>query len=158
MNSAENRRRGGAAVGFVGDLPAVEAGAVLYLRMWHDGPEAQAQVWNDFASTLGPHCGREALKSFERICSLCIAHGRRPLMRHRIRCKCLGADESCFANFIGYASEGNREDAMLIAATIVRPDVAATLAALAEEFGLALKRMTLRVGGFGQARTSDTIH
>ncbi|MEL6104228.1 MAG: hypothetical protein AAFR68_23370, partial [Pseudomonadota bacterium] len=81
---------------------------------------------------------------FETLCDLCVRHGRRPLMRHNVTCKCLGADESCFANFVGYASEGDREDALLIATTMVRPDVAPALVGVAQEFGLALKRMAIK--------------
>mgnify|MGYP001801090642 FL=1 len=136
--------RGGAPVGYVTELGPVEAGAVLYLRLWCDGPDAQAQVWNDFATALGSEGGRKALKSFECLCDMCVRHGRRPLMRHHVTCKCLGADESCFANFIGYASEGEREDALLIATTIVRPDMAPSLVGLAQDFGLALKRMAIK--------------
>ena len=65
-------------------------------------------------------------------------------MRHHVTCECLGADESCFANFIGYASEGEREDALLIATTLVRPDMAPTLVGLAQDFGFALRRMALK--------------
>lgn len=143
MNAmAPPSHRGGAPVGFVTELGPVEAGAVLYLRLWCDGPEAQAQVWNDFAAVLGAQTGRKVLRSFETLCNLCVRHGRRPLMRHHVTCKCLGADESCFANFIGYASEGAHEDALLIATTLVRPDMAPPLVGLAQEFGLALRRMT----------------
>jgi len=132
----------------VGEHPAeksldpVEAGAVLYLRLWCDGPSAQAQVWDDFSNMLGPTQGREALKSFETLCDLCIRHGRRPLMRHSVSCKCLGADESCFANFVAAAAEGENEDAIMIATLLVRPDMAPCLMAVAAQFGLALKRMT----------------
>lgn len=148
--------RGGAPVGYITELEPIEAGAVLYLRLWCDGPDSQAQVWNDFAVALGPKNGRKALKSFERLCDLCVRHGRRPLMRHHVTCKCLGADESCFANFVGYASEGEREDALLIATTIVRPDMAPSLVGLAQEFGLALRRMALKADQ--PSRKSTTLH
>ncbi|MEZ5714922.1 MAG: hypothetical protein R3D85_07000 [Paracoccaceae bacterium] len=143
MSGAANRR-GGVPVGYVSELGTVEAASVLYLRLWSDGPEAQAQIWNDLASMLGPDEGKQALQAFEQLCDLCARHGRRPLMRHSLHCKCLGADESCFANFIGAASEGDHEDAMLIATTIVRADMAPCLAGLAARFGLALRRMALR--------------
>lgn len=136
--------RGGAAVGYIAELDPVEAGAVLYLRLWCDGPEAKAEVWNDFAVGLGAEGGRSALRAFEELCGLCVRHGRRPLMRHSVTCKCLGADEACFANFIATASEGDREDAMLIATMIVRADMAPCLVDLAATFGLALKRMALK--------------
>lgn len=142
--NAMTPHRGGAPVGYVTELGPVEAGAVLYLRLWCDGPDAQTRVWNEFATALGPEKGRRALRSFETLCDLCVRHGRRPLMRHKVTCKCLGADESCFANFVGYATEGEREDALLIATTIVRPDVAPSLVGLAQEFGLALRRMAIK--------------
>ena len=148
--------RGGAPVGYVSELGPVEAGAVLYLRLWCDGPDAKAQVWNDFATALGPKSGRKVLKAFETLCDLCVRHGRRPLMRHNVTCKCLGADESCFANFIGYASEGEREDALLIATTIVRPDMAPSLVGLAQEFGLALRQMAIKAKQ--PINTTPTLH
>ncbi len=142
--NAVTPHRGGAPVGFVAELTPIEAGAVLYLRLWFDGLESQAQVWNDFATALGAEKGRKALRSLEQLCDLCVRHGRRPLMRHHVACKCLGADESCFANFIGYAVDGEHEDALFIATTIVRPDFAPSLVGLAQEFGLALRCMATK--------------
>ena len=142
MTGAQEKR-GGAPVGYITELDGIEAASVIYLRLWCDGPEAQASVWNDFASSLGSDHGRRALRSFEDLCSLCAQHGRRPLMRHSVQCKCLGSDESCFANFIATAATGERDDAMLIATLLVRPDVAPLITALATDVGLALMRMNL---------------
>lgn len=141
--TVSNHKRGGAPVGFLTELNAIEAASIIYLRLWCEGPGAQAQVWNDFSAGLGPDHGRKALKSFEELCDLCARHGRRPLMRHAIQCKCIGADESCFANFVATAATGEREDAMLIATLLVRPDVAPLIASLAADVGLAFKRMRL---------------
>ncbi|MEM6635731.1 MAG: hypothetical protein AAF667_07550 [Pseudomonadota bacterium] len=154
--SAAGSHRGGAPVGYLTELGPVEAGAVMYLRLWCDGPDSKRQVWSDFANALGPQEGSEALRSFECLCDLCVRHGRRPLMRHHVSCKCLGADESCFANFIGYASEGERDDALLIATTIVSPNMAPALVGLAQEFGLALRRMALKAERYSEIPT--TLH
>ncbi|MEP5760098.1 MAG: hypothetical protein ABJ327_12470 [Litoreibacter sp.] len=137
-------RRGGAPVGFITDLDGVEAAAVIYLRLWCNGADAQAQVWSDFAVALGAMQGRKALQSFEQLFSLCSNYGRRPMMRHSVNCKCLGSDESCFANFIAAAADDDHEDAMLIATLLVRPDYAAIITPLAADFGIALKQMRLR--------------
>ncbi|MDG1472653.1 hypothetical protein [Pseudosulfitobacter sp. SM2401] len=142
MTDAQSKR-GGAAVGFITDLDGLQAATVIYLRMWNNGPDGQTNVWNDFASGLGVVQGKKALQSFEDLCRFCTDHGRRPLMRHGIDCKCLGSDEACFANFIATAATGEREDALLIATLLVRPDVAPLIVALATDFGLALKRMNL---------------
>lgn len=136
--------RGGAPVGYVSELGPVEAGAVLYLRLWSSGARTQQQMRRDFTASLGEDHGLATLQSFEALCELYQLHGRRPLMRHDVACKCLGADESCFANFIGYASEGAKEDALLMATNLVRPEVALTLVSLAEDFGLSLRRMAIQ--------------
>lgn len=152
--------RGGAPVGFLSELQGIEAASVIYLRLWTNGPESQAEVWNDFAQYLGATSGKRALKSFEDLCDLCARHGRRPLMRHSVSCKCLGADESCFANFIATAAEGDREDALLIATLLVRSDVAPIITSLAATVGLAFKRMRLRTMPEPVSPTADhyTIH
>lgn len=155
------QNRGGAPVGFIAELDGIEAASVIYLRLWCDGPDAQAQVWNDFASGLGPDQGRKALKSFEELCALCTRYGRRPLMRHSVQCKCLGADESCFANFVATAATGDREDAMLIATLLVRPDMAPLIASLAADVGHAFTRMRLsapRDCWTSTDRTQQTLH
>ncbi len=142
MSHPQNTR-GGAPVGMIAELDGIEAASVIYLRLWCNGPDTQADVWNDLTDSLGIGRGRKAVDAFEQLCGLCARHGRRPLMRHSIECKCLGADEACFANFIATAADGDRDDAMLIATLLVRPDVAPLIASLATDFGLALKQMNL---------------
>ncbi|MFY2825108.1 hypothetical protein [Ruegeria sp. MALMAid1280] len=137
--------RGGAAVGRLADLSPVAAGAVMYLRLWGDGAQGRSDAASDFEIALGTASGRAAMMTLDQLCSLCAHHGRRPLIRHGLGCSCLGADENCFAQMIAAASEGDREDAMMMAALIVRSDFAPALASLSEEFGLTLRRMTASV-------------
>ena len=40
--------RGAAPVGLVQDLTPEEALCIRYLRLWWAGPEAQAEIWNEF--------------------------------------------------------------------------------------------------------------
>ncbi|MAY88824.1 MAG: hypothetical protein CML02_19145 [Pseudooceanicola sp.] len=136
-----SRQRGGAPVGHLADLDAVGAGAVMYLRMWADGSVARARVCDDFRRALPPAQAGHAVQSMEQMMELCAGYARRPIMRHDVMCSCLGADEACFANLVGAAAEGNREDAMLLATLMVRPDAAPGLTALAERVGLAIQRM-----------------
>ncbi len=117
----------------------------MYLRLWGDGAQGRADAASDFEIALGAECGRAAMMSLDRLCSLCAHHGRRPLIRHGLGCSCLGADENCFAQMIAAASEGSREDAMMMASLIVRPDFAPALASLSEELGLVLRRMTASI-------------
>lgn len=152
--------RGGAPVGRLADLTPIEAYAVMYLRLWSDGAEGRADAAHDFDIGLGSDHGKSAMLALERLCSLCAHHGRRPLIRHGLSCTFLGADENCFALMIAAASEGAREDAMMMAALIVRPEFAPALAALSEEFGLALRRMTAAIPppSTGHQTPSDVLH
>ena len=140
----QHRNRGGVPVGFVAELDAIEAASVVYLRLWCDGPQSRSLIEADFVEGLGQASGKAAFKSFEDLTRMCIRHGRRPLMHHAVQCKYVGSDEACFANFIASAVEGDREDALMIATLLARPDVAPIIASLATQFGLALKRMQLK--------------
>ncbi|MEL6683779.1 MAG: hypothetical protein AAFN63_19350 [Pseudomonadota bacterium] len=135
--------RGAATVGYLQDFDAVAAASIVYLRMWCDSAETQASVMHDLTHTLGLGRGRKAIKALGELCGMCITHGRRPLCRHGLHCKCVGADEASFAHFIASAADGARDDAMLIAIHLVRPDVAPIVTSLATDFGLALKQMNL---------------
>ncbi|MFK7939360.1 MAG: hypothetical protein AB8B82_08280 [Roseovarius sp.] len=134
---------GGAPVGYVSELDATRAAAVLYLRLWREGDAGRSQINHDWTLALGADAGQRAQDSFDALCDICQTHARRPLMRHAVMCNCLGADEACFANFIATAAEGAREDAMLMATLLVRPDMAPLVTELAARFGLMLKRMRL---------------
>lgn len=149
--------RGSSAVGHMTDLDPVEAGAVLYLRLWCEGSCSRARLTADFVASLGPDGGLSAVRCIDELCDLLVRHGRRPLMRHHLDCPCLGADEACFANFIAAASEGDREDAALIATLMVRADLALCLLDHAKTFGLALKRMALRANRQASHTLQDPI-
>ncbi|PVA09724.1 hypothetical protein DC366_11375 [Pelagivirga sediminicola] len=141
--SAAPHNRGGAPVGQVAHMEGLEAASVLYLRLWCDSAGSRQAVRDDFAQALGPDHGGAAADAWDALMELCTEHCRRPLMRHAVTCRCLGADESCFANFIAAAATGAREDAMLMATLIVRADMAPVFTSLACECGLALKCMAL---------------
>ena len=153
--NASRPPRGCAPVGFLDELDPVEAGAVRCLRLWGSGPGAEDRLRRDFARGLGPDHGLRAADTLSDICSLCAHHGRRPLMRRAETCPCLGADECCFATFIAAAGSGDREDAMMFAAMLVRADLAPCLAGLDQSLALALRRMALRQAG---TPTGNSFH
>ncbi|QDL91203.1 hypothetical protein FDP22_05055 [Paroceanicella profunda] len=117
------RARGSAPVGVVSELPPLEMQVVRYLRLWCDGPEGQAEVWQDLASRLGTVRGAQALRNFESLMGLVLRNARRPLQRHGVACSCFGGDEAAFAQMVSYAHEGHTEDAGLVAALFVTPKV-----------------------------------
>lgn len=120
--------RGAAPVGQIADLPAHEAAAVMALRRWSGSP------------TVNRGAGREAEFFLGQIFETLQHFGRRSLMRHHVGCNCLGADEACFAQLIGSANDGDREDTMMIACLLVRADAAPIVADLAQMAALHLRR------------------
>ena len=141
LNMGRPAARGAVAIGHIDDLEAVEQTTVLALRLWCDGAATRAQVEDDLTAHLGGERARDALATWGALMGVIRDCGRRPLMRHGIDCKCLGADEACFAHFIATATTGAREDAMLIASLMVRADAAAMLTDLACQCGLMFHRM-----------------
>lgn len=158
--SAPQMSRGCAPIGFVDELPDLEARAVLLMRLWCDSSRTQAAVREDFLTGLGALDGARAARDFGALIDVLQATARRPVMRHKLSCKCLGADESAFANLVGAGAEGAREDAFLIAVHMVPPCAAPLAADLAQHVGLALKRMTLHRDGARRAThaSPDTPH
>lgn len=148
-------RSGDRAVGQINDLDDLEAKTVEYLRRWGEGTSAQNQIETELCVSLGRSDGTAAFAMLCQICEIFAFHGRRPLVRHQIGCGCVGADEACFANMIGSATRGAREDAALVASLMVRPDFSLILADLACEFGLALERT---LAPFADLRATHVAH
>lgn len=137
--------RGAAPVGLVQDLTPDEALCIRYLRLWWAGPEAQAEIWNEFSRSLGPTRAKQAFSAFESVFAICSSHGRRPFVLNCVNCKSLGGDESGFVNFLGYALEGQREDAFLMACNFVRPEVALILLNFAMDLALNLRLIAINI-------------
>ncbi|MFV0475781.1 MAG: hypothetical protein ACK5MQ_16480 [Pikeienuella sp.] len=138
--------RGGAPVGHLDELPDLEAAAILYLRFWLAGDALRERARADLHATLGSGDGDQATEALQGLVEMISRHARRPLMRHQPGCRCFGGDEAAFANFIGAAAHGQREDAILIATLIFRADMAFISVSLAERLGIHLKRLTSRLG------------
>ncbi|MEM6678676.1 MAG: hypothetical protein AAF675_12475 [Pseudomonadota bacterium] len=136
--------RGGGSVGHLDDLEAVEADAIVAMRLWCSGPACQSALWNAVAGQYGSKDGAARLRVFEDFLATLMTHARRPLMRHSVTCPCLGADESALAQLVGAAVSGDREEAVMMAALIARPDMATILADQAQQVGLMLRALSLR--------------
>ncbi|WP_291729554.1 hypothetical protein [Leisingera sp. F5] len=141
MSTAHSSPRGGVTVGTLSELPPLEAGAVIYLRHWFSGAETRDQMRRDFEVNFGPEMATAAFEAFGYLCNFCAAHGRRPLVRHGMTCKCLGADENCFANLLACAAEGQQDDAHILASLIVTPRKASELTQLASDCGLLMQQI-----------------
>lgn len=150
-------QRGAAPVGYLDEMEPLEVSVIRYMRLWCSGPDCQAEVWNDFAVHFGARDGQAHLKSFERMMSTLMSYGRRPFMRHQLDCRCVGGHECALATLIAAAAEANREEAVLMASLLVRADMATTLAAEAEQVGMALRVGVLRQRAAGKLREMPAI-
>jgi hypothetical protein len=130
--------RGGAPVGYLSELNQLEQNAILFLRYWSQRSMAdndlQNKFWSNITYDLGITKTRQAIDAFDEIFTLCVKYSRRPIMKHDLECKCIGGDESCFANIIGFAQDGELEDALLLASNLVAPKFAACLVTSARKF------------------------
>ena len=127
------------------------ASTVRHLRLWCHGPDSQCDVWNDFASLLGPARGRVALRSFEHLIGIWTCHSPHPLACRPLECNCLGADEIQLTRLIDTASLGDREGALNTARRMVGDGPSVRLASLAESVGVSLRTMAERVRPGGHA-------
>ena len=137
--SAPARFPGAAPVGLLGDLPPLERRVVECLRVW----SAEAGGRGAVARFLGPSHGAGADRlaaDFDDFLGATAGNARRPLLAHAPECPCAGGDECVLARYVALAAEGAREEAVLIAALLVRADIALCLTAQAERLGLGLMR------------------
>lgn len=114
---------------------------VAGIRLWSEDEGAgNATLAEAVAGRIGRERAQRFISLFGDLMTLMAEHARRPMLRHRPACSCVGADEAVFANFVVAATHGPREDAMLIATLLLRPDVAPLAVSLAQTLGLELTR------------------
>jgi len=134
--------RGGAPVGYLSELNQLEQNAILFLRYWSQCAKSdhdlQNKFWSNITYDLGITKTRQAIDAFDEIFTLCVKYSRRPIMKHDLECKCIGGDESCFANIIGFAQDGELEDALLLASNLVAPKFASYLVTSARKFAASI--------------------
>ena len=134
--------RGGAPVGYLSELNQLEQNSVLFLRYWSQSAKSdydlQSKFWANITYDLGIVKTREAINAFDEIFTLCIKYSRRPIMKHDLECRCIGGDESCFANIIGFAQDGELEDALLLASNLIAPKFASYFVSCARKFATSI--------------------
>ena len=131
---------GGATVADLHALDDDQALAVMMMRDWFEGPDGMWRVRDAFVHTLGEKAGEDAADAFGGFLRFVVAEARRPVMRHALACRCVGADEAVLAQILALAATGAREDAMLTLALLVPADRAFCEIARAEAAGLATLR------------------
>ncbi len=130
---------GASVVGQLTDLVSWEATLIMSMRLWMEGPDAQAEVWRDFARCFGTEKGREELRQFETFLSRLLSAARRPLVRHGLGCTCIGSDEAILRLMVREATRGDLAEAAMIASLIVPASLAEPIALMAARVGIAMR-------------------
>ena len=140
-------RHGTVPVGRIDDLAPLEATLVCCVRLFYESDQARDALERSLLARLGAERGGALFARFAELCEMTRRFARRPLMRRHAGCCAAGADETAFAAMVAAAVAGEREDAMLIAVCLVRPDVSPPVVALAEQVGLSLLPLVAAVAG-----------
>lgn len=135
---------GGATVTDLGAMEGSQALSVMVLRDWFDGPQGRARVGATFAEVLGAAAAAPAIAAWTELGDLISDGTRRPVMRHAVTCRCVGADEAVIAQALSLAARGEREDAMLILSLLVAGDRLLPAVHVAQQAGLAVLRLATR--------------
>ncbi|MBR9762707.1 MAG: hypothetical protein GYB53_04040 [Rhodobacteraceae bacterium] len=132
--------RGAEPVARITALPFQEALLIGALRARAADAEARAQFSAELGDLMGPQRAAETEAALEDFFEITLRHVRRPVMRHGLTCSCVGADEAVLAHLMTISTSGEREDAMLMACLLVRPDMAPAVVSQARTLGLVLLR------------------
>ena len=81
------------------------------------------------------------MSALEALCETLYKKGRRQLVRHELNCKCVGADENCFAQLVTLSTLKEKEDAMLISVLLSDSSIAPAIVGLAEDFGMGINAL-----------------
>lgn len=92
---------------------------------------------------LGPQRGQRVITLWTEFLEIYRCHQLNTAEPHTIYDACLGIDEASFATFLSTAADGEREEALLLALSLVRPDAVLILTNFATQIGLSLKQILL---------------
>lgn len=143
---------GGTPIATAVELSSLQRRVVRYVRAWFESPGGANAVLTEAGQLLDPGSAWSVVSNLNAIFRTLARCGRRPLVRHKPDCICVGTDERCFAHFIETAATGQREDALLLASLMVREDAAPLVVAHAQRLGLALMRMDMGGGDSAPAK------
>ena len=128
---------GSAPVGCIDELTPAEGWWVRAFRHWNGEARLLSE---DMTGRFGAARAERILSRFGELMEIVSLYSRRPLAIQRTDCGRLSSDEAVLALLCTTATHGAREDAMMIACLMVRPDVAPIAVSLAQGLGLEVER------------------
>ena len=146
ISERKPKTKGGSPVAVISDLSWEEHLVIYYFRCCFDGSEALLEVHEEFRFYLGIEIANKTIGALQFLFSKLQNNGRRRLVRHDLNCKCVGADENCFAQLVTRSTYLDKKDAILIGILLTDADLAPELVYAAEDFAEGVQALLKIIG------------
>ena len=138
--------KGGSPVAIMSDLSWEEHLVIYYFRCCFEGSEALLEIHEEFRFYLGTEKANKTIGALQFLYNKLQNNGRRRLVSHDLNCKCVGADENCFAQLVTRSSNNDKRDAILIGILLSNADIAPELVYAAEDLAVGVRSLLKVIG------------
>ena len=138
--------KGGSPVAVISDLSWEEHLVIYYFRCCFEGSEALLEIHEEFRFYLGTETADKTIGALQFLFSKLQNSGRRRLVSHDLNCKCVGADENCFAQLVTRSTYTDKKDAILIGILLTNADLAPELVFAAEDLAEGVQALLKIIG------------
>ena len=147
--------KGGSPVAIMSDLSWEEHLVIYYFRCCFEGSEALLEIHEEFRFYLGTEKANKTIGALQFLYNKLQNNGRRRLVSHDLNCKCVGADENCFAQLVTRSTYTDKKDSILIGVLLTDADLAPELVYAAEDFAVGVQALLKRIGGVSRNNKTD---
>ena len=138
--------KGGSPVAVMSDLSWEEHLVIYYFRCCFEGSEALLEIHEEFRFYLGTEKANKTIGALQFLYNKLQNNGRRRLVSHDLNCKCVGADENCFAQLVTRSTYTDKKDSILIGLLLTDADLAPELVYAAEDFAQGVQALLQIIG------------
>ena len=138
--------KGGSPVAIMSDLSWEEHLVIYYFRCCFEGSEALLEIYEEFRFYLGTEKANKTIGALQFLYNKLQNNGRRRLVSHDLNCKCVGADENCFAQLVTRSTYTDKKDSILIGLLLTDADLAPELVYAAEDFAQGVQALLQIIG------------
>ena len=146
ISETKTTTKGGSPVAVISDLSWEEHLIIYYFRCCFEEPQALLEVHEEFRFYLGAEIANKTIGALQFLFNKLQNNGRRRLVRHDMNCKCVGADENCFAQLVTRSTYTDKNDSILIGILLTDADLAPELVYAAEDFAQGVQALLKIIG------------
>ena len=104
------------------------------------------EIHEEFSFYLGAETANKTMGALQFLFTKLQNSGKRRLVSHDLNCKCVGADENCFAQLVTRSTNTDKNDAILIGILLTDADLAPELVSAAEDFAQGVQALLKIIG------------